>query len=391
MYISRMKLNNWKNFREAEAKLRKRFFVIGPNASGKSNFLDALQFLRDLAAHGLSDAVGKRGGVSVIRCLAARGKNSDIGLEVEVSSHQGEAAWLYQVIFSQTSAKIPRVKRELVKNLITGELLLERPTQEDTQDEIRLTQTSLEQIIANSNFRELANFFKSIEYQHIVPQVIRDPQGFSAVPASNDPYGRDFLLSVWDENKKTRDAWLKRIANILRSAVPQLEGIEVEQDSRGTPHLIGRFTHWRPNAARHDESQFSDGTLRLFGLLWSFFSGRGPLLIEEPELSLHPEVVRVLPQLFHRLQQEIQKMRKENLDEQRQLIISTHSREILEDKGIAAEEVVHLVPDQEGSKLLGPEVRDRELIQAGLSAAEVFLPKTRPSKLDPGQLSLLFN
>ncbi|MDZ7919384.1 AAA family ATPase [Rhodoferax sp.] len=37
MLISKLKLQNWRNFRKVEVSLRERVFVIGPNASGKSN------------------------------------------------------------------------------------------------------------------------------------------------------------------------------------------------------------------------------------------------------------------------------------------------------------------------------------------------------------------
>jgi predicted ATP-dependent endonuclease of OLD family len=42
MYISHIKVRNWKNFKDAEAPLGMRVFLIGPNASGKSNLLDVL-------------------------------------------------------------------------------------------------------------------------------------------------------------------------------------------------------------------------------------------------------------------------------------------------------------------------------------------------------------
>ena len=53
MIISRFLLKNWKNFQEIDVPLENRVFLIGPNASGKSNFLDALRFLRDAAEDGL--------------------------------------------------------------------------------------------------------------------------------------------------------------------------------------------------------------------------------------------------------------------------------------------------------------------------------------------------
>ena len=52
MRISHVELYSWKNFRKVNVKLTDRVFLVGPNASGKSNFLDALRFLRDLAAPG---------------------------------------------------------------------------------------------------------------------------------------------------------------------------------------------------------------------------------------------------------------------------------------------------------------------------------------------------
>jgi predicted ATPase len=62
MYVSRIELQNWKNFKSTGANLARRTFLIGPNASGKSNLLDAFRFLHDLAEDGLAQAVDDRGG-----------------------------------------------------------------------------------------------------------------------------------------------------------------------------------------------------------------------------------------------------------------------------------------------------------------------------------------
>ena len=74
MRITSVYLENWRNFQRVDVKLRRRAFLIGPNASGKSNFLDAFRFLQDVAAigGGFQDALRQRGGVSRVRCLAAR-------------------------------------------------------------------------------------------------------------------------------------------------------------------------------------------------------------------------------------------------------------------------------------------------------------------------------
>jgi predicted ATPase len=52
MIISHVVLKNWRNFQKVDVSLRERVFLIGPNAAGKSNFLDAFRFLRDVAKAG---------------------------------------------------------------------------------------------------------------------------------------------------------------------------------------------------------------------------------------------------------------------------------------------------------------------------------------------------
>jgi predicted ATPase len=44
--FSRVHLENWRNFGAADVDLAQRVFVVGPNAAGKSNFLDVFRFLR---------------------------------------------------------------------------------------------------------------------------------------------------------------------------------------------------------------------------------------------------------------------------------------------------------------------------------------------------------
>ena len=380
MYISRLQLKNWKNFRSADAWLRPRMFVIGPNASGKSNLFDALRFLRDVSQHGLRDSVDKtRGGVSAIRCLAAKGP-SDIEIEVTLADDDARPLWRYVLTFTQDSAKRPVIKRECVEDLSSREMLLERPDENDKRDDLRRTQTALEQIVANQDFRQIADFFSQIAYQHILPQVVRDPTEFSPRQVQNDPYGRDFVARLWETPIRTRKAWLDRIVRVLQVAVPQLSELEVAVDNPGTPpHLVVRYEHWRHHPAKQSEAQLSDGTLRLLGLLWATFDGEGPLLLEEPELSLHAELVRHLPEMFGQIQQEIRKMRKRRAAGRRQLLVSTHSTELLSNPGIAAEEVLRLKPSPEGTKVLGASPSDKELFQQGLTAADVLLPQAAPS------------
>lgn len=371
-----LRLRNWKNFQRAEILLANRVFLVGPNASGKSNFLDAFRFLRDLASSGggFQEAIiTRRGGVSAIRCLAAR-REPEIEIRVELQAGDDEPRWAYELAFSQDTQRRPQVRRERV---LRGDVtLLDRPNDEDRIDPVRLTQTFLEQVNVNKSFRDLVTFFASIRYLHIVPQLVREPD--RSVGRSNDPFGGDFLEQVAKTTDKTRGARLRRIQETLRVAVPQLEEVELWRDARGTPHLRGKYQHWRPQGAWQTEEQFSDGTLRLMGLLWVAMEKEGPLLLEEPELSLHPEIVRLLPQMLARVQRRTG----------RQIFLSTHSSELLRDEGIGVDEVLLLKPGDEGTEVTtaGSHQEIRDLLEGGLSLADVVIPRTRPA--GTAQLSL---
>lgn len=369
--FSQICLRNWKNFAACEVALTARVFLVGPNASGKSNFLDAFRFLRDLVAlgGGLREAISRRGGVSALRCLAAR-RYPDVELRVTVN---GDEQWQYELAFNQDN-KRPQITKEKV--LRDQTILLDRPNLEDKQDPARLGQTYLEQVSANKEFRVLADFFESIRYLHIVPQLVREPD--RSVGRINDPYGGDFLELLAKAPERTQKTRLRRIQDALRIAVPQLKEIELWRDARGTPHLRGKYEHWRPQGAWQTEEQFSDGTLRLMGLLWAVMDGSGALLLEEPELSLHPEIVRHLPQMFARVQRRTG----------RQLFVSTHSPELLLDEGIGLDQVLLLRPTMEGTKVTrAADHQDiRDLLEGGVPLAEAVIPKTRPAQAE--QLTL---
>ncbi len=375
MTITHLKLENWRNFSTVDVALQRRMFLVGPNASGKSNFLDAFRFLRDIAdpQGGFHLAVTKRGGVSQIRSLHAR-RNPNVGIEVALDLN-GEGAWTYRLEFSQDNQRTPIVSKEEVWSGTTR--ILSRPNADDLADPSRLTQTHLQQVNANKDFRVVIDALAHIRYLHLVPQLVREPE--RSIGRDRDPYGGDFLEQLARTPIRTLNARLPKIADALRVAVPQLKELELKRDpATGVPHLRGLYQHWRPNAGWQSEEQFSDGTLRLFGLLWVLLDGNGPLLLEEPELSLHAGVVRYIPQMMARLTRKVG----------RQILVSSHSADLLGDEGISADEVLMLQPFSEGTIVsrASDDSQIRELVSGGVPIPEAVLPRTEPQ--DAAQLAL---
>ncbi len=359
--FTRLRLENWRNFRQVGVDLAGRVFLVGPNASGKSNFLDAFRFLYDVASRGFQAAIRTHGGVSRLRNLSAP-DDAEVMVAVSIGSDDQPALWTYEIRFREDSGRPiltgERVQGEGIERV--------RPDDTDRQDPLRLTQTALEQVSLNKGFREISDFLSTVFYLHIIPQLVRDPDRSTGKTA--DPLGEDFLNQMADVPPDLLRERLDWLTGILRAAVPQIDQLEVERNGSGRPHLRARY---RPSGRWQTEADFSDGTLRLIGLLWAHLvQPSGPLILEEPELSLHPEIVRRLPQLFALMRSQ----------EGQQVLLSTHSPDLLRDEGIGLDEVLLLLPGDHGTEVRPaasfPEIVS--LLEGDMPLAEAVLPWTRP-------------
>jgi len=388
MMIKRLILTNWKNFSDVDITFKSRMFIVGPNASGKSNFLDVFRFLHDISKQGgsLYEALERRGGISKLRCLAAR-TNSRVEIEVHIEE-PGESPiyWIYRLGMSRQphGKHDPCVNYEVVEK--NGENILKRPNEDDLKDETLLSQTHLEQTLANGKFRQLATFLSEIRYFHVVPQLIRHPQAFTGPNLPDDPYGRNFLELLAKTPENTRNSRLKNIEKKLKILVPHLTELSFTTDKFGIPHLEARYEHWRPRAGKQQEEQFSDGTLRLIGLLWSLLEPRdAPLILEEPELSLNVAIVRELPKIIYELDKAARR--------KRQVFISTHSADLIWDKSISAEEVIILKPSNESSEasLASSNEEIKGLLESGFNMSDIILQYSAPEGMKQADLKEFFH
>lgn len=378
MQVTRVKLKNWRNFRSFDAPMRDVTYILGPNASGKSNLLDVFRFLRDVskpAGGGLQAAVLDRGGISKLRCLHAR-RDPEVCIEVELSDSPDDEVpnWRYVLGFKSEGKGAQRILVSKEEVWHEGKQLFSRPDKDDNKDSVLLTQTRLEQIAANAEFRELAEFFGSITYLHLVPQLLKFADRLGGRPLENDPFGQSFLERIAKTTERVRNTRLKKISEALTLAVPQFKELRFIKDDSGHPHLEALYSHHRPNAGWQSEEHFSDGTLRLLGLLWALLDGSSMLLLKEPEISLNDAVVKEIPLIIQRLQK--------NRKPKRQVLISTHSEALLSNPGIDGRGVLLLEATADGS--IGRTLQEDEAsaLEAGLSVAEVVLPKTRPSSVN---------
>ena len=373
--------------------MTERCFIIGANASGKSNFIDALRFLRDVSKQsgGLQTAVEERGGITKIRCLAAR-TQSNVSITVELGNpNEEQNLWQYHLDFAHTGGGVfknqVKIIAEEVYSYNEKKHILKRNNKSKDEDEETLKYTHLEQATANRSFRELQDFFKNIEYLNVIPQMVRESSSITASFTKEDYYGRNFLEKLAKMSEKTRNSYFRKINECLKIAVPQLEELQFVKDNMGIPHLEARYVHWRAKGSKQQEMQFSDGTLRLIGFLFALLDNHGIILLEEPEINLHSAIISQIPEFISK----VQRSKKNKSDSQ--ILITTHSYDILAASGISSDEVLLLKNTQEGTIMQKvSDIADiKSIVDAGLSIADAVFPYTKPKEIEKlSQLTIPF-
>ena len=108
--IKRLRARNYKSIRELDLELGPLTVLVGPNASGKSNVVDALRFMAHALEWNLDSAITSREGIGAVRRLKPRGSPHDV--EVGFNAEQGDFHLDYGFVIASQRGGSYRVKRE---------------------------------------------------------------------------------------------------------------------------------------------------------------------------------------------------------------------------------------------------------------------------------------
>ena len=296
--------------------------LIGPNASGKSNLIEALSLLaaapRDLPAPireggGVSDWLWKGGG------LSGQGL-----LDVTVESPESPVGFRYRLSFSETGGRfelrdeavesekrLSRLQKQPyiyyryqegrpVINVLTttGQNRFERNLK---REDVKPDQSILSQRRDPESFPELtylASLFERMSFyrelhigRHTPPRLPQKPdlqQDRLLEDASN--------LGLVLNDMQNRPDVKRQILERLKDFYPSIEDV-VTTVSGGTVQI---FFHERGLRDAVPATRLSDGSLRYLCLLAVLCHPTPPpvVCIEEPEIGLHPDVIPEVAQLL---------------------------------------------------------------------------------------------
>jgi len=299
VHIKKVMLRNYKSIAKCSLELGAINILVGRNGAGKSNFLDALRFVKEALEHSLDYAINSRGGVdNVRRRSTGHPHNFLIQLEVQLPDYS-LANYAFEIsvkkrgefFIKRESLKItsPEKDNPIYYKVEDGEL---KSASFDPMPPISRDRLYLTNAAGLPAFRPAYDALMQMGFYNLNPDRIRGLQD----PNVGSLLGRDGgnIASVIERMQHDCPSEMNRVHSYLKTIVPDIES--VRRISLGPKETIefkqaveGSKYPWTFHAAN-----MSDGTLRALGCLIAISQlskDDSPVRlvgIEEPETALHP-------------------------------------------------------------------------------------------------------
>ncbi|TVR94571.1 MAG: DUF2813 domain-containing protein, partial [Spirochaetaceae bacterium] len=346
--INRARISGFRRMLDVDLRIRPLMVLIGANGVGKTSFLDAFSLLSASASETLNSTISDLGGLT---SLLTRGKSEDVSflVDMEIPGHEPLE---YTLTLTSKGAGYS-ISAEVLSQRREG---YEHPFKhiESTENDIRYyeidegkllrpdwqhnpLETSLSQV--PKMFRqpeELRRILATATQYHVLdvgpraPVKMPQPMKPATLPG---PQGEDLVPYLYYLRESERNRF-DVIIDTLRTAFPDFEELNFPPVSAGVLAMTWKDRNFEKPLYMNE---LSEGTLRF---LWLVSLLQSPNLsmvtmIDEPEVSLHPELLELLSDLMR------------EAATRTQLIVATHSDRLV--RFMRPEEVVVMDVGDDGS------------------------------------------
>ena len=322
-------------------------FLVGRNGAGKSNLADAFSFITEAMASPLLTVFARRGGYRAVASRDGPLRRPQEGLGVVVKLRNFGALGKLQATYGFTLQPHGddgfKVQREVCqvtdgngavrgfKRSETGfasnpEVDLREPVGVDDDGELVLKPAVepdalvLPLVSGLYPFREVHDVLSRMRVYKIDPLVLRDSQ----IPDEGERLlaNGSNAASVLKRLERHFPEELSNVRDLLAAIVPGI--VNVSPVTSGKKVSLEFTQRWKSDDVRFDAADMSDGTLRSLGLIAAVFQKPTPpiVVIEEPELTMHPGALGAILDLLH------------HASDRMQVVVTTHSPDILDARWI---------------------------------------------------------
>jgi len=341
-----LSIHGFRRLYKVSLPLRPLSVMIGANGTGKTSVLEVLSLLANSAQTKLSDFISDLGGLSSVLTYD-RAEELRLGISMTVQGYepleyslalkpQGIAYLISEEKLSQDRGFTqPFLHIDSngpdIRYFEVDQKKLQQPNWEH-----KPLETSLSQV--PKMFREPEDFrnrLSSSTFYHVLnvdprsPVRLPQPMRPATLPGRN---GEDLVSCLFYLRETERNRF-EAVEDALRAAFPRFDRLDFPPVAAGTLALAWRETGFSKPLYMH---QLSEGTLRF---LWLATLLQSPgltalTLLDEPEVSLHPELLSLLADLLR------------EASNRTQLIVATHSDRLI--RFLQPKEILLMDSDDDG-------------------------------------------
>ncbi len=319
--LDRIQLSGYKSIKMMDLNLSNLNVLIGANGAGKSNLISFFKLFNYLMSNSLQQHIATSGFADAMLYYGAK-RTPQISTTLHFSTPAGTNVYHMRLvnaaqdtlIFADEAISFSRQSSDRPAPLISlgaghrESKLLEEEHTNGTSDP-RFNQKTAQVIKSIMQRWRVYHFHDTSSEAKIKKQgylydnhYLRNDGGNLAA----------FLFQMQQKNEKH----YKRIVNTLKSVIPFFEDFVLVPNGLNPEYIM---LNWRELGVDSDmifgPHQLSDGTLRLMALITLLLQPQLPelIIIDEPELGLHPYAISVLAALL------------KSVSRQAQIIVSTQS------------------------------------------------------------------
>ena len=363
MKINRIKAENFKSYKKLDIKLNNLNFIIGGNASGKSNYVNIFKFFNDIIYYGIDDAILLQGGIKYlfnsnsskslslllyfeidlekeeksIHKIFEQEKNLYLPnkLEYTIRIKPNEKGEGYKIIYEQIKIKFEQLNKsdEKVSVIDSYDLTVNKDSNGkisgnfDSKHRKKgefLTLNYVEHFIKRGG-NLLNNFFSAfgifyrydgkIKIYNFDVNLLKSPSNI--VARSELEENGSNLVNIIQQllKNKTKKEKLNKIVKII---LPFIDDIKIENNINKSVFFKVKESYSKKEFPSY---MLSDGTVNILAIIIALYfqDDNEIIILEEPEKNIHPKMLSVLVSILS------------DVSDKKQIFVTTHNPFIIKE------------------------------------------------------------
>jgi len=296
--LKRIEINRYRSIKSFSLKLETLNILIGPNGAGKSNFVSFFKLLNEMMGGRLQEFIGRMGGS---QSLLHFGPKITPQLEGQLTFEADAGTNWYNMrlfhaagdtlVFAEESLKFQRLAHVSARDVSLGA----------GHREARIGEEANTGELMAKVIRHLLNQCRVYHFHDTSPTAMA--RQFSYVQDNRwlMPDAGNLAAMLFLYREKARVVY-NRIVSTVRKIMPEF-GDFVLEPSRLNPNVI--MLNWQKQGSDYlfGPHQISDGSLRAMAICTLFLQPEADLpdviILDEPELGLHPHALEIVAGLIH--------------------------------------------------------------------------------------------